>query len=133
MLVALALLAIPLLPLLEALRSGAGLKSIFKPDLLLLGLPFVIVFLIVSYRHYSWRYTVGEGNIESRRGIIAREVNLIRITDVRNINVRQTLFERILFIGDVEFGSSGTADVEVVFQGVSRPMRVKRKVQEMLP
>lgn len=44
MLVAVALLAVPFLPLAESLQSGAELKSVFDPGLLPLGLPFVLVF-----------------------------------------------------------------------------------------
>ncbi len=132
MLVAIALLAAPFLPLAESLRSGAELKAVFDPWLLLLGLPFAIVFLILIYRHYSWRFTIADGNIESRHGIVAREVSLMRISDVCNINVKQTLLERLFFIGDVEFSSAASDTAEVVFKDVSRPMRVKRRVQEVM-
>jgi membrane protein YdbS with pleckstrin-like domain len=84
------------------------------------------------YRHYSWRFTIADGSIESRHGIIAREVSSMRISDVRNINVKQTLFERLFFIGDVEFSSAASDTAEVVFKDVSRPMRVKRRVQEVM-
>jgi uncharacterized membrane protein YdbT with pleckstrin-like domain len=132
LLLAIALLLIPLLPLIEALVSGAASESILDPTFLPLGLPFILIFLIMLYRHYSWRFTIEDGNLESRRGLIAREVNSIRIADVRNINVKQTLFERLLFVGDVEFSSAASDNAEVMFKGVSRPMRVKRKVQELL-
>jgi membrane protein YdbS with pleckstrin-like domain len=131
-LVAIALLAAPIMPLAESLRSGAALKAVFDPRLLWLGLPFVIVFLILIYRHYSWRFTIADGSIESRHGIIAREVSSMRISDVRNINVKQTLFERLFFIGDIEFSSAASDTAEVVFKDVSRPMRVKRRVQEVM-
>lgn len=132
MLVAMALLVVPLLPLAESLQSGAELKAVFDPDLMLFGLPFVVVLLVLIYRHYSWRFTIADGNVESRHGIIARQVSSIRISDVRNINVKQTLFERLFFIGDVEFSSAASDTAEVVFKDVSRPMRVKRRVQEVM-
>jgi uncharacterized membrane protein YdbT with pleckstrin-like domain len=133
MLMAVILFLIPFLPVIESLRSGAELNySLSDTTVAVLGAPFGVICLIMIYRHYSWRYTVDAVNIESRRGIIARNVSSIRIADVRNINVKQSLFERILFIGDVEFSSAGTAGVEVVFKGISRPMRIKQKVQEIL-
>lgn len=91
-----------------------------------------MVCLIMLYRHYSWRFSIANGGIESRHGIVAREVNSIRISDVRNINVKQKLFERLFLIGDVEFSSAASDGAEVIFKDVSRPMRVKRRVQERL-
>lgn len=135
MLIAISLLLIPALPLLEGFQPDVEKKpiaEIFNPTLLLLTLPVGVLFLIIAYRHYSSRFTIEDGNIESRNGIIAREVNSIRIADVRNINVKQSLSDRILFVGDIEFSSAASDNAEVMFKGISRPMRLKRKVQEML-
>ncbi|MGH7597511.1 MAG: PH domain-containing protein [bacterium] len=135
MLIAIALLLIPALPLLEAFQTDVEKKSvleIFNPTLLLLALPFGVLLLIMAYRHYSSRFIIEDGNIESHHGIIAREVSSIRVADVRNINVKQSLWDRILFVGDIEFSSAASDNAEVMFKGVSRPMRIKRKVQDML-
>jgi membrane protein YdbS with pleckstrin-like domain len=134
-LIAIALLLIPAFPLIEAFQTDVGKKpiaEIFNLTLLLLALPFGVLLLIMAYRHYSARFTIEDGNIESRHGIIAREINSIRIADVRNINVKQSLLDRILFVGDIEFSSAASDNAEVIFKGVSNPMRIKRKVQEML-
>ena len=135
MLIAISSLLILALPLLESFQSDVEKKpiaEIFNPTLLLLALPFGVLLLIMAYRHYSSRFTIDDGNIESRWGIIAREVNSIRIADVRNINVKQSLGDRILFVGDIEFSSAASDNAEVMFKGVSRPMRIKRIVQERL-
>ncbi|MBI3546298.1 MAG: PH domain-containing protein, partial [Gammaproteobacteria bacterium] len=39
--------------------------------------------------------------------------------------------QRILDIGDVEFSSSAGSEIEVVFFGVSRPMRLKNMTQRL--
>jgi uncharacterized membrane protein YdbT with pleckstrin-like domain len=131
MILAIGLLLIPLLPIIESLRAGEDWRLALDPGLAILGLPFVVVFLIMTYRHYSWRFTVDGTSIESRRGIIARDVSSIRVEDVRSINVKQSLFERLLFIGDIEFSSAASPEAEVVFKKISTPMRVKRKIQGM--
>lgn len=131
MILAIILLLIPLLPIIESLRAGADWHPALDPGLAMLGVPFAVVLLIMIYRHCSWRFTVNGFSIESRHGIIAREVSSIRIEDVRSINVKQSLFERLLFIGDVEFSSAASPEAEVVFKKISTPMRVKRKIQEM--
>lgn len=83
----------------------------------------------ILYHRYQWRFTINTDNIESCRGLIGRKVRSIRLKDLRNINVNQTLMQRILDVGDVEFSSSAGSDVEVVFFGVSDPMGVKALAQ----
>lgn len=92
---------------------------------------FVYVALTILYRRYLWRYSLNADNVESRQGFIARKVHSIRLRDLRNINVNQTFAQRILDIGDVEFSSSAGSEIEVVFFGVSRPMRLKNMTQRL--
>ena len=91
----------------------------------------IILLIIILYRRASWKYTITEKTIESRYGIISRTVRSIRIRDLRNINVKQSLFQRVLGVGDVEFSSAGGPDMEVIFLRISNPMDVKEKVQAL--
>lgn len=85
----------------------------------------------ILYQRYLWRFTINADNIESCRGLFGRKVRSIRLQDLRNINVNQTLMQRILGVGDVEFSSSAGSDVEVVFFGVSDPMGTKALAQRL--
>jgi membrane protein YdbS with pleckstrin-like domain len=131
MILAIILFLIPFLPVIASLRAGTEWRFTLDPSLAILGVPFLIICLIMIYRHFSWRFIVDGSNIESHHGIIAREVNSIQIADVRSINVKQSLLERLLFIGDIEFSSAASSEAEVIFKKISNPMRVKRKIQEM--
>lgn len=99
--------------------------------LVVLAAAFVYLVVVVVYRRFSWCYTIDGETIESRRGVVARRVQSIRIRDLRNINVRQSLVQRLLRVGDVEFSSAGGGGVEVVFFGVAAPMQVKDQVQRL--
>lgn len=99
--------------------------------LVIMAAVFVYLIAVVSFRRYVWRYTIDGETIESRYGIVARKVQSIRIRDLRNINVRQSLMQRLLHVGDVEFSSAGGSGVEVVFFGVSDPMAVKTMAQHL--
>ncbi len=92
---------------------------------------FVYLIAVVIYRRYSWAYTINGETIESREGLIARKVKSIRVQDLRNINVNQSLWQRLLGVGDVEFSSAGGSGVEVTFRGVSNPLQVKLLAQRM--
>lgn len=81
------------------------------------------------YEHYAWRYLIADRSIECHHGILSREVQAIRLRDLRNVNVRQSLLQRLLDVGDVEFSSAGGSGIEVAFRGVVDPLGLKRKVQ----
>jgi uncharacterized membrane protein YdbT with pleckstrin-like domain len=131
MLVAAALFALSLIPVLESFSTNAT-NSFFGAISLAFGVPLIVVVLMMLYRHYSSRYLIADGNIESSRGIIAREISSIQVEDVRNINVRQSILQRLLGYGDVEFSSAASAEAEVVFDDVANPIWVKEKVQSLL-
>lgn len=99
--------------------------------LLLTPVLLVVVLLTLLYRHYMWRFVVSETSIESHRGIIGRHVKYIRIRDLRNINLNQSLFQRIFGVGDLEFSSSGGGGIEVTFFGITDPQTVRELVQRL--
>ena len=131
MIVAIVLFVLSLVPALELLSTNY-MNSLVGAVSLVSGFPFIVILLIMLYRHYSSRYLIADGSIESSRGIIAREISSIRIEDVRNINVKQAVLPRILGYGDVEFSSAASAEAEVVFRSVANPIWVKEKVQSLL-
>lgn len=99
--------------------------------LVVIAAVFVYLLAVVIYRHYSWAYMINGETIESREGLIARKVSSIRVRDLRNINVKQSLWQRLLGVGDVEFSSAGGSGIEVSFCGVSDPLQVKSLAQRM--
>ncbi|HYA36961.1 MAG TPA: PH domain-containing protein [Candidatus Methylomirabilis sp.] len=124
-----------LLPALLVLALLSGERYFSAPNLRAVQVVIVAVFVYltvaIQYRHYVWRFRMDVNNVESQEGLIARKVRSIRVRDLRNINVNQTLAQRLLGIGNVEFSSSAGSGVEVVFFGVSRPMRVKALAQRL--
>jgi uncharacterized membrane protein YdbT with pleckstrin-like domain len=92
---------------------------------------FVYLLAVMIYRRYSWAYTINGETIESREGLIARKVSSIRVRDLRNINVKQSLWQRLMGVGDVEFSSAGGSGIEVSFRGVNNPLQVKSLAQRM--
>jgi uncharacterized membrane protein YdbT with pleckstrin-like domain len=109
----------------ERYFSPANLRVV----MVVMAAVFVYLVAVVAFRRYSWRYTIDNATIESRQGVIARKVQSIRVQDLRNINVRQNVVQRLLGVGDVEFSSAGGSGIEVVFFGVRDPMAVKALAQ----
>ena len=123
------------LPVLFVLAFFWGERYFSAPNLrvvlVVMAAVFVYLLTVVALRRYSWRYTIDDETIESRQGVIARNVQSIRIQDLRNVNVHQSLIQRLLRVGNVEFSSAGGSGIEVVFYGVSEPMMVKALAQRL--
>jgi len=96
--------------------------------LAIIGVPMLVLVAMVVYRYHVWTFTLRGDTIESCKGILGREVQSIRVQDLRNVNVRQSIMQRLLGVGDVEFSSAGGAGVEVTFYGVIDPLGVKDRV-----
>jgi len=112
-----------------AVRGAGKMEPLYLQAAIVgFAVAFLWLLVVVFYRHYAWTYTIRKGSIESRRGIIGRDVQSIRVEDLRNVNVHQSIVQRLFKVGDVEFSSAGGAGVEVTFRGVPDPLAVKALV-----
>jgi uncharacterized membrane protein YdbT with pleckstrin-like domain len=63
-----------------------------------------------------------------RRGMLSRRVQQTRIDRVQNVNTEQSLRERMLRVGTVDFDTAGTDDSEFRFVGIANPGEVVNAV-----
>ena len=75
-------------------------------------------------------YTITNQRLRIKRGFIARNVQQTRIDRVQNVNTEQSVIERILQVGTVDFDTAGTDDSEFKFAGVSQPEQVVAAVEK---
>jgi len=108
--------------------AAAGGGTNVQIVLALIGMPMLVLVAVIVYRYHVWTFTIRGDTIESCKGIIGREVHSIRVHDLRNVNVRQSFFQRLFGVGDVEFSSAGGIGIEVTFYGVTDPLGVKDRV-----
>jgi uncharacterized membrane protein YdbT with pleckstrin-like domain len=73
-------------------------------------------------------YTITDRRLNIKRGIVARKVQETRLQRVQNVNFTQSVYERLMQIGDVDFDTAGTDDSGFVFAGVAQPEQVVEKV-----
>ncbi len=91
-----------------------------------------IIFLIYPiYQRLSNTYNIKNGRVENRKGLISRNISSIKLNNLRSINSKQGIFQRIVGTGDLEFSSSGGGGVEVIFKGVKKPLAIKRKIEDL--
>jgi uncharacterized membrane protein YdbT with pleckstrin-like domain len=73
-------------------------------------------------------YTITNQRLRIKRGILAKRVQQTRIDRVQNVNTDQSVLERVLRVGTVDFDTAGTDDSDFTFAGVSSPSRVVEAV-----
>jgi len=73
-------------------------------------------------------YTITNQRLRIKRGILSKKVQQTRIDRVQNVNTDQSVIERLLRVGTVDFDTAGTDDSDFTFSGVSSPSRVVEAV-----
>lgn len=79
---------------------------------------------------FSTTYTITNQRLTIRRGILSRNVQETRVERVQNVNTSQTVLDRLLRVGAVDFDTAGSDDSDFTFRGVANPSRVVRAVDE---
>ncbi len=77
------------------------------------------------------RFTITNRRITSTEGILARNVHEVTIKDIRNINFKQNIIERLVGLGSIEVGTAGTAGIEVRFIGIPESQKVKDMISKV--
>ena len=89
---------------------------------------FAIVLVVGLLKRIATTYTISNQRLHIKRGIIARRVQQTNLDRVQNVNTHQSVLERILQVGTVDFDTAGTDDSDFTFDGVSSPARVVEAV-----
>ena len=94
-----------------------------------LGVGFILlvmaIVLVAGFiRRFATVYTITTERLRIKHGIIARHVQQTDIERVQNVNVNQSVIERLLQVGTVDFDTAGTDDSDFKFAGVEDPEEV---------
>ena len=65
-----------------------------------------------------------------RRGILSKSITEVWHQDVRNVQLNQTFFQRVLGVGQVGISSSGQSGVEISVAGIPDPDLVKNLIDQ---
>jgi uncharacterized membrane protein YdbT with pleckstrin-like domain len=88
-------------------------------------LGFVVVMAVVIVVGLIVRmatdYTITTERLHIRTGILSKHVQQTSINRVQNVNTEQSLLDRVLRVGKVDFDTAGTDDSDFTFVGVAGP------------
>jgi uncharacterized membrane protein YdbT with pleckstrin-like domain len=101
-----------------------GNTSAFLVILVVLAITLLVGFI----KRVATTYTITNRRLNIKRGIVSREIQETRLERVQNVNYRQTIYQRLMQIGDVDFDTAATDDYNFVFVGVADPGDVVQAV-----
>jgi uncharacterized membrane protein YdbT with pleckstrin-like domain len=89
----------------------------------------LVILLVIGYlKRLFTTYTITNVRLHIRRGIIARAEQQTTVNRVQNVNTHQSVLQRMLFIGNVDFDTAAGDDYEFSFSGVAQPHEVVEAV-----
>jgi len=118
------LLIAVILGVIAKLASGSG--TAFLVILVVLALTVVIGFV----KRVATTYTITDRRLNIKRGIISKEVQETRLERVQNVNYSQSVYQRLMQIGDVDFDTAASDDYNFIFAGVANPGEVVHAVDQ---
>lgn len=112
-------------PLIEV--SGVSLNLSLP---LALFIPAGVLFQGI-YRIYNVRYLIDPRGLEARHGVLSLNQVVVRIRyeDIRALDVRQSLLDRLLDIGKMNVSTAASSDVEIVMTGIAAPYYFRQVLQ----
>jgi uncharacterized membrane protein YdbT with pleckstrin-like domain len=90
----------------------------------------LVLLLIWWVQTLSTTLTVTSEQTTLRRGILSKYTNDVFHTSVRNIQVRQTFFQRLFDVGWIGISSSGQSGLEIEVDGIPHPEQVKQIIDD---
>jgi len=87
-------------------------------------LVLALVLLAGFIRRFATVYTITTERLRIKHGIIARHIQQTDIERVQNVNTKQSVLERMLEVGTVDFDTAGSGDSDFSFAGVEDPEEV---------
>lgn len=114
---------------LSPLDAGAGWPVIQQ---VLQGTGAVIFTFMGLALFWQWSsavYRITDFGVEARIGIFAHQTIGLRFQDIRSSSIKQSITDRLLNIGLIEFASAGTDGIPVQFRNVANPGKVMQRVK----
>ena len=81
------------------------------------GTAFLVILVVLALtvligfvKRVATTYTITNRRLNIKRGIVSKEVQETRLERVQNVNYRQSVYQRLMQIGDVDFDTAASDD-----------------------
>jgi uncharacterized membrane protein YdbT with pleckstrin-like domain len=96
---------------------------------LVVGAALLALLILVGFvKRMATTYLVTTQRLYIRRGLLSKHMQQTRIDRVQNVNTAQSVRDRVLRVGTVDFDTAGTDDSEFRFVGIANPGEVVNAV-----
>jgi uncharacterized membrane protein YdbT with pleckstrin-like domain len=106
----------------QLIEDDAGLVALVA----VIGVAAVVLAGLI--KRITVHYTITTRRLHIKRGIISREIQETRLERVQNVNYDQSVLQRVLQVGDVDFDTAAGDDFNFIFAGVADPDEVVEQV-----
>ena len=89
----------------------------------------IIIILIVIIMRVRLEVIIKNDKLIIVKGIISKHVTEIFIGDIRAIDIKQNIIERILGFGDVMIATSATSGYEIIIENIGAPHKLKQEIE----
>ncbi len=90
---------------------------------------FILLYILIEVKCTSYELT--SHRIIIRKGWIAKEQNEIWIKDMRAVNLVQSIWQRIIRVGDIAIGTAASAGTEINIIGIANPAAVVSEINNL--
>lgn len=89
----------------------------------------LIPMVVIMLKRCSTEFIVKHDEVTMEKGLFAKNSVEVGMPQIRTIEVRQTVFQRMLGVGDIMIASSGTDTYEIVVPGIENPKELRDIIQ----
>jgi uncharacterized membrane protein YdbT with pleckstrin-like domain len=117
--------------ILVALATGLIGDETDRGLVTIIALVGVAITILAGFiKRVATNYTITDRRLHIKRGIVSRTIQETRLERVQNVNYHQTVVQRVLQVGDVDFDTAAGDDYNFVFAGVAEPADVVHMVDQ---
>jgi uncharacterized membrane protein YdbT with pleckstrin-like domain len=126
---------VALLPVIIAgvVRANDGDTGLPYYQWVLISLLLVVLVVVFDVlRRHATFYQVTNQRLRVRHGLLSRDEQTARFDRVQNVNISQSLMDRVMHVGAVDFDTAGSTESssQFRFEGIPDPQRLVRVVGE---
>jgi uncharacterized membrane protein YdbT with pleckstrin-like domain len=108
-------------------------KKVDVPAVIIVVLVLFVAVLVWGFlSRLATRYTITNRRLTIDLGILSRQQHQTRLERIQNVNTSQSLIERMLRVGTVDFDTAAEAGYDFKFRGVSNPQEIVRTIDRAI-
>jgi uncharacterized membrane protein YdbT with pleckstrin-like domain len=96
----------------------------------------IVIFLVLAaigqFQRIQTTYSITNQRLTIETGLLSKQVHQTRLERIQNVNSEQSLWDRLLRIGTVDFDTAAEADFDFSFRGVGDPRGIVHTVDRAL-